>query len=117
MSNLNDLARLASEVERVHGKADILFANAGLGVFAPIEQIDEAAYDKQFDINVKGAFFTVQKLLPVLNDGASIILTASAAHEKGVPTGASTSPPRPRSAPWPERWRRNWLPGLSGSTR
>lgn len=86
--NIEDLKRLADETQRLHGKVDVLFANAGLGVFAPIDQIDEDAYDKQFDINVKGAFFTVQKLLPLLNEGASIILTASAVHEKGVATGS-----------------------------
>ncbi|MEM9300567.1 MAG: glucose 1-dehydrogenase [Pseudomonadota bacterium] len=88
VTSLEDLDRLARETERAFGQVDILFANAGLGVFAPIDQIDEGAYDKQFDINVKGAFFTIQKLLPLLNEGSSVILTASAVHEKGVPTGS-----------------------------
>ncbi|MEM6573348.1 MAG: SDR family oxidoreductase, partial [Pseudomonadota bacterium] len=87
-TSLADLDRLAEVTRQKHGSIDILFANAGLGVFAPIEQVDEAGYDKQFDINVKGAFFTVQKLLPLINEGASIILTASAVHEKGVATGS-----------------------------
>ncbi len=88
VTSLADLDRLAEVTRQQHGGIDILFANAGLGVFAPIEQVDESGYDKQFDINVKGAFFTVQKLLPLIKDGASIILTASAVHEKGVATGS-----------------------------
>lgn len=88
VTDIKALEHLAAEVETHFGKLDVLFANAGSGVFAPIELVDEAAYDKQFDINVKGVFFTVQKLLPVLNEGASVILTASAVHEKGVATGS-----------------------------
>ncbi|MEM7226426.1 MAG: glucose 1-dehydrogenase [Pseudomonadota bacterium] len=88
VQSLDDLDALAAEAEARFGRIDILFANAGLGVFAPIDQIDEAAYDKQFDINVKGVFFTVQKLLPLINEGGSIILTASAVNEKGVATGS-----------------------------
>ena len=85
---LADLDALAAEAEARLGRVDVLFANAGLGVFAPIDQVDEAAYDRQFDINVKGVFFTVQKLLPLIPDGGSIILTASAVNEKGVATGS-----------------------------
>ena len=70
------------------GGLDILFANAGIGYFAPLEQIDEALYDNQFDINVKGVFFTVQKLAHLLTEGASVILNASAVNEKGAPTGS-----------------------------
>ncbi len=90
-ANVTDLAaldRLAGSARDAFGQVDILFANAGSGVFAPIEAVDEAAYDKQFDVNVKGVFFTVQRLLPVLADGASIILTGSAVHGKGVATGS-----------------------------
>lgn len=88
VSSIADLERLARDTERAFGQIDVLFANAGLGVFAPLEQVDEAGYDKQFDVNVKGVFFTVQKLLPLLKEGASVILTASAVHEKGVATGS-----------------------------
>ncbi|NEP49434.1 MAG: SDR family oxidoreductase [Moorea sp. SIO3C2] len=86
--SLTDLDHLAAQVEATFGKLDILFANAGIGYFAPIEQVDEAFYDNQFDINVKGVFFTVQKLVGLLNEGASIILNASAVNEKGVPMGS-----------------------------
>lgn len=88
VTDLNALNHLADFAKDAFGKVDILFANAGSGVFAPIEAVDEAAYDKQFDVNVKGVFFTVQKLLPVLNEGASIILTGSSVHGKGVATGS-----------------------------
>lgn len=88
VSNLSDLDQLANAVKAKAGEIDILFANAGLGVFAPIDSITEADYDKQFDINVKGVFFTVQKLLPLIKRGGSVILTASAVHEKGVATGS-----------------------------
>jgi NAD(P)-dependent dehydrogenase (short-subunit alcohol dehydrogenase family) len=83
-----DLDLLAAKVKAEFGKLDILFANAGIGFFAPLEQIDESFYDKQFDTNVKGVFFTVQKLAPVLDDGASVILNASAVNAKGVAAGS-----------------------------
>ncbi len=83
-----DLDALAAKAKAAFGAVDILVANAGVGSFAPIEQVDEAAFDNQFDINVKGVYFTVQAALPVLSDGASILLTASAVHEKGFPTGS-----------------------------
>ena len=86
--SLSDLDALADKVKAEFGSLDILFANAGVGLFAPLNTIDEAFYDKQFDINVKGVFFTVQKLAPLLQEGASVILNASAVHEKGMATGS-----------------------------
>ena len=83
-----DLDALAERVRRDFGALDILFANAGLGFFAPVDQVDEAFFDNQFDTNVKGVFFTVRALLPVLKDGASVILNASAVNQKGF-AGAS----------------------------
>lgn len=88
VQSLSDLDALASKAKSELGRIDVLFANAGLGVFAPIEDVSEADYDKQFDINVKGVFFTVQKLLPLVPEGGSVILTASAVNEKGVGTGS-----------------------------
>lgn len=88
VTSMADLEKLFAVTKEKYGAIDILFANAGLGVFAPIELVDEAAYDKQFDINVKGAYFTVQKMLPLLKKGSSVILTASAVHQKGVATGS-----------------------------
>jgi NAD(P)-dependent dehydrogenase (short-subunit alcohol dehydrogenase family) len=84
----SDLNGLAAQVKEEFGRLDILFANAGIGYFAPLETIDEALYDNQFDINVKGVFFTVQTLLNLMNEEASIILNASAVNEKGVAMGS-----------------------------
>lgn len=88
VTQLPDLQEFAAAVKARFGSVDALFVNAGLGVFAPIESVDETAYDHQFDINVKGAFFTVQQFLPLLKEGASVVLTASSVAEKGVPHGS-----------------------------
>jgi len=72
-----DIQRLQAAVQAIAPKIDILFINAGIGKFAPIDQVDEAHFDEQFDINVKGAYFTIQQLLPLINDGGSIILNTS----------------------------------------
>ncbi|MFG2629394.1 glucose 1-dehydrogenase [Streptomyces sp. NPDC048473] len=84
VAELADLDRLYETV-KLKGRIDIVFANAGLGEFASLEDVTEDHFDKIFDINVKGVFFTVQKALPLLNDGASIILTGSVASVKGTP--------------------------------
>lgn len=86
--SLSDIDILAERVQKEFGSFDILFANAGIGYFAPLEQIDEALYDNLFNINVKGVFFTVQKLVALLNEGSSAILNASAVNSKGLPTGS-----------------------------
>ena len=83
VANLADLDRLYEVVKAKKGKIDILFANAGVGEFAPISGVTEAHFDKIFDINVKGTLFTVQKALPLLQDGGSIIMTGSVAGSKG----------------------------------
>jgi NAD(P)-dependent dehydrogenase (short-subunit alcohol dehydrogenase family) len=83
VAKLTELDRLYEAVKK-KGKIDILFANVGLGGFVPLGSITEDYYDTTFDINVKGLLFTVQKALPLLNDGASIILTGSAAASKGT---------------------------------
>jgi NAD(P)-dependent dehydrogenase (short-subunit alcohol dehydrogenase family) len=85
VSNLADLDRLYAIVKQQKGRIDILFANAGGGEFAPLGSITEAHYDKTFNINVKGALFTVQKALPLLVDGGAIILNASIVSSKGMP--------------------------------
>ena len=85
VSKLADLDRLYETVKREKGRVDVLFANAGGGEFAPLGQITEAHYDKWFGINVKGLLFTVQKSLPLMPDGASIILNASIVSIKGMP--------------------------------
>jgi NAD(P)-dependent dehydrogenase (short-subunit alcohol dehydrogenase family) len=85
VSNLGDLDRLFAQIKREKGKLDIVFANAGVAKFAAFGTITEELYDWTFDINVKGLLFTVQKALPLLPDGASIILNASIVASKGLP--------------------------------
>jgi NAD(P)-dependent dehydrogenase (short-subunit alcohol dehydrogenase family) len=85
VSNLADLDRLYATVKEQKGKVDILFANAGVGELAPLGSITEQHYDKIFAVNVRGLLFTVQKALPLFQDGGSIILNASIASIKGMP--------------------------------
>jgi NAD(P)-dependent dehydrogenase (short-subunit alcohol dehydrogenase family) len=85
VSNLDDLDRLFTQIKREKGTLDIVFANAGVATYAPFGKITEEHYDSLFNINVKGLLFTVQKALPLLPDGASIILNASIVASKGLP--------------------------------
>ncbi|QFT01157.1 4-formylbenzenesulfonate dehydrogenase TsaC1/TsaC2 [Labrenzia sp. THAF191b] len=85
MSVLADIDRLYDAVQQQHSQIDVLFANAGGGEFAPLGEISEEHYQKTFDTNVKGVLFTVQKALPLLRDGASIILTSSTTGTAGTP--------------------------------
>jgi NAD(P)-dependent dehydrogenase (short-subunit alcohol dehydrogenase family) len=87
VAKLADLDRLYETVGK-KGRLDIVFANAGFGEFAPLGKITEQHFDSLFNTNVKGALFTVQKSLPLLNDGGSIILTGSVAGSKGTPAFA-----------------------------
>jgi len=87
VAKLADLDRLYETVGK-KGRLDIVFANAGFGEFAPLGKITEQHFDSLFNTNVKGALFTVQKSLPLLNDGGSIILTGSVAGSKGTPASA-----------------------------
>ena len=83
VSNLADLDRLYDKVKQQKGRIDVLFANAGIIELAPLGSITESHFDKIFNINVKGLLFTVQKALPLFQDGGSIILTASIGGSKG----------------------------------
>jgi NAD(P)-dependent dehydrogenase (short-subunit alcohol dehydrogenase family) len=83
VSNLGDLDRLFAQIKREKGKLDIVFANAGVAKYAPLDKITTEFFDSIFDINVKGVLFTVQKALPLLTDGGSIILNASIVASKG----------------------------------
>src|ERR1700722_18226541 len=83
IANLTDLDRLYKAVA-AKGRIDVVFANAGVAEFAPLGKITEEHFDKLFDINVKGTLFTVQKALPLLNDGGSIIVNGSGASLKGT---------------------------------
>src|SRR5438477_1672362 len=83
VSNLGDLDRLFAQIKKEKSKLDIVFANAGVAKYAAFGKITEELYDSIFNINVKGVLFTVQKALPLLPDGASIILNASIVASKG----------------------------------
>ncbi|MBY0373768.1 MAG: SDR family oxidoreductase [Bryobacteraceae bacterium] len=87
-AKIADSERVAKEIEHRFGGVDVVFLNAGIAQFAPHEAVTEEFYDKHFDINVKGPYFQLQKLLPLLRAGASVILTSSIVNQKGLP-GAS----------------------------
>jgi NAD(P)-dependent dehydrogenase (short-subunit alcohol dehydrogenase family) len=84
VANLADLDRLYEAVSKVKGTIDIVFANAGVGEFVPFGAVTEEHFDRLFNINVRGTLFTVQKALPLLNDGGSIILNGSVASAKST---------------------------------
>jgi len=88
VSRLSEIDRFFAAVTQKFGKIDILFANAGVAEFIPFESTTEEKYDWMFDINAKGAYFTVQKALPHLNDGASVILNTSVVSHEGLPAGS-----------------------------
>ncbi|MGZ2488028.1 NAD(P)-dependent dehydrogenase (short-subunit alcohol dehydrogenase family) [Rhizobium pisi] len=85
MANLTDIDRLYDAVQQKHAQIDVLFANAGGGEMVALGAITEEHYQRTFDTNVKGVLFTVQKALPLLKDGASIILTSSTTSISGTP--------------------------------
>ncbi|MGX1166655.1 NAD(P)-dependent dehydrogenase (short-subunit alcohol dehydrogenase family) [Bradyrhizobium sp. USDA 372] len=85
VTDLSDLDRLYATVKAERGNVDVLFANAGTGAFAPLGQITVEHYDQIFDVNVKGLVFTVQKALPLMRRGSSIILTGSSTGVMGTP--------------------------------
>lgn len=85
-SNLADIDNLAAEVTKTFGKVDILLVNAGITKFSFIEQMPETVFDEVMNVNLKGAYFTLSKFIPILNEGASVILLSS--------TSAHISPPQ-----------------------
>lgn len=88
VSRVADIDRAFQEIAAKAGRVDVLFINAGVAKFAPLAESTEALYDEMFDPNVKGAFFTAQRALPLLSDGASVIFTSSTVASFGMP-GAS----------------------------
>jgi NAD(P)-dependent dehydrogenase (short-subunit alcohol dehydrogenase family) len=88
VAKLGDLDRLFAQIKREKGKLDIVFANAGIATYAPLGTITEEHFDSIFDTNVKGLLFTVQKALPLMPDGAAIILNASIVGSKGLPANS-----------------------------
>jgi NAD(P)-dependent dehydrogenase (short-subunit alcohol dehydrogenase family) len=90
-AKLEEIDKFLGAVTKRFGKIDVLFVNAGVAKFAPLPDTAEAVFDEQFDINVKGAYFTTQKALPHLNDGASIIFNTSVAASTGTPATSAYS--------------------------
>ena len=84
--NMNDIQTLYQNLSEKVGKIDVLFLNAGVATFGPFTTIDEAMFDHMVNVNFKGLFFNVQKAVPLLNEGASIIFNTSIADQKGFPT-------------------------------
>ena len=84
-AKLGETEKFLTKVVQKFGKIDVLFVNAGVAKFAPLTETPESLFDEQFDINIKGAYFTIQKAVPHLNDGASIILNSSVAGTTGTP--------------------------------
>ena len=87
-ADLKSIDKLVEEVKNTYGKIDIIFLNAGIASFAPLEFASEEHYDSIMDVNVKGVFFTLQKLLPILNDGASIVFNTSINAHVGMPNSS-----------------------------
>ncbi len=88
-AKVDETEKFLAQVSKKFGKIDVLFVNAGIGKFVPIADTPEALFDEQFNVNIKGAYFTVQKALPHLNDGASIIFNTSVAGQKGMAGSSS----------------------------
>lgn len=86
--DLKSIDKLVEEVKNTYGKIDIIFLNAGIASFAPLEFASEEHYDSIMDVNVKGVFFTLQKFLPILNDGASIVFNTSINAHVGMPNSS-----------------------------
>ncbi|MFZ3333918.1 MAG: SDR family oxidoreductase [Candidatus Acidiferrales bacterium] len=87
VAKLGEIDKLFAAVSEKFGKIDVLFVNAGVAKFVPLNAVTEEHFDEIFDIDAKGAYFTIQKALPYLNDGASIILNTSVAGQKGLANG------------------------------
>lgn len=85
-TKLADIESLFEQVRAKHGRVDVLFANAGGGQFRPLEAVDEAYFDSIFNLNVKSVYFTLQKALPLLGRGSSVVLNTSIAGAKGFPS-------------------------------
>jgi len=87
-ASLNDIDNLVSQVKDGFGDVDVLFINAGIAAFAPVEHLSEEQFDATMNVNFKGAFFTLQKFLPILRDGASVINLSSINAYTGMPNTA-----------------------------
>ena len=85
VSDATDLDRLFARVKEAYGRIDVLVANAGIAPLTPLDQVDEAYFDRLFGVNVRGLFFTVQKAIPLLAEGSSVVLTGSTVTHRGMP--------------------------------
>jgi NAD(P)-dependent dehydrogenase (short-subunit alcohol dehydrogenase family) len=110
VSRLGDIDRVFQTIREQKGKLDILFANAGIGEFAPLGQITEEHFDKQFDVNVRGTLFTVQGALPLMPAGSAIVLNASLVSIKGNPAFSVYSATKAAL----RSFARNWAVDLKG---
>lgn len=88
VTKVDELAAFYQQIGEKYGQIDLLFLNAGIALFAPIEAIDEAFYDKTFNVNVKGVLFSIQKALPYLQSGSSIQITSSVVNQIGMPNAS-----------------------------
>ncbi|MDO6431151.1 SDR family oxidoreductase [Flavitalea sp. BT771] len=112
ISNLSDLDRIYSVIRSNHNHLDIVFANAGLGTLEPLGHITEEGFERTFNVNVKGTLFTVQKALPLLAPGASIILTGSSTGAKGTAAFSVYSATKAAI----RNFARSWALDLQGTT-
>ena len=88
VAQLADIDKLFAAVAVKYGRIDVLFVNAGVGKFSPFEEVTETFYDAIVDVNLKGAYFTIQKALPLMTDGASIVLNTSINAHIGMPNSS-----------------------------
>lgn len=88
ITDLQQIDSLMNEVQRRHGRIDVLFVNAGIGAFLPIEKVTERNWEEIIGVNLKGVFFAVQKALPMMKTGGSIVITSSIGARMGIPTNS-----------------------------
>ena len=108
VANLGDLDRLFAQIKREKARLDSVFANAGVATFAPFGEITEEHYDALFTINVKGLLFTVQKALPLIRNGGSVILIGSTSGHMGVPGYSAYSATKAALRSYTRTWTREF---------
>lgn len=114
VAKIDDLDRLFAGVRERHGRIDVLFANAGIAKLGPVSEMPPELFDEVMEVNFKGIYYTVQKALPLIADGGSIIFTSSGLRKLDSPGHRSCRPARRRSGTWSGRWLRNSSTAISG---